>query len=198
MPSLKEESFPSILCVKWQILLESTCLEVIFHSQFPWAWDSKITHNTGKGKSTSKHLFHHVFSDPRSIWKFLGNCGVTPWVLTCIMDFDGKICILLSVGPNAGQPSNCLKIHPTAVFSHLRALGLLHPLAILKQVDGLQSLLRVHFQWNVISTRWPQWEPSNFRHTPTVYFLMGSHGVAYKCVYKARKMQGDTLPDYGT
>ena len=44
------------------------------------------------------------------------------------------------VGPKAGWPHNCLKMHPIAVFSVLTALNLLHPLAFLNQVGGSQLL----------------------------------------------------------
>ena len=57
---------------------------------------------------------------------------------TWIQDLDGKI--FLSVGIKLGRPSNCLKIHPTAVFSLLTVLALLNPLAFLKQVGDSQVL----------------------------------------------------------
>ena len=36
--------------------------------------------------------------------------------------------------------------------------------------------------------------PSTLRHTPTTCFLMGSSSMTQECVYKAQKVQGDTLP----
>ena len=42
-----------------------------------------------------------------------------------MFDLDGKFRIFLSVGLKAGWPSNCLKVHPIAVFSLPTALTLL-------------------------------------------------------------------------
>ena len=51
-----------------------------------------------------------------------------------------KICILLSGGPKVVQPSNCLIIHPIAIFSFLTVLALVHPLGYLKEAVGSQLL----------------------------------------------------------
>ena len=57
-----------------------------------------------------------------NFWENVGIHRVSTWIL----NLDGKICIFLSVGLKAVQPSNCLEIHPMAVFSHLTVLALLH------------------------------------------------------------------------
>ena len=48
--------------------------------------------------------------------------------------------IPLLVGPKGGRLSNCLKIHPIAVFSLLTTLALVHPLGFLKEASILQLL----------------------------------------------------------
>ena len=91
-----------------------------------------------------------------------------------------KIPIFLSVGPEGGCLSSCLKIHPTELFSLLTVLTLFQPLGYFKEVDGLQFLTTgpFHLHWNVTLTRCHSMGPSTFRHTLAACFLMGSHGVA--------------------
>ena len=83
------------------MLLESACLEVIFHVQFPLSLRAfgGSPHSQGKANRhpnvcSITFSLEERSSEPRSVWKF-GNCVDTPYVLTCISGFDGKICILL-------------------------------------------------------------------------------------------------------
>ena len=66
-------------------------------------------------------------------------------------------------GPSSWWPSNCMKIHPIAVFLLLTALALVHPLGFLKEACDTQLLAMVHLQWNVTSTRWPQYDTQCFQ-----------------------------------
>ena len=82
-------------------------------------------------------------------------CLTHSWILWGhrIPGVGGKICIFFSGAPNAVQPSNCLKIHPIAVFFLVTELALVHPLGFLKQVGGSQLLALGPFAVNVTSTR---------------------------------------------
>ena len=137
----------SIFCV----LRVTDCLEtLVWRSFFKASSPEAVTVGrsytlTGKVKASSKGLFHHVFSigeisEPRSIWSYLASYGYTPCVWTWLLDLWGKICIFLSGGPNTVWPSNCLKIHPIAVFLLLNMLDLLHSLGFLKQAGSSQLL----------------------------------------------------------
>ena len=57
----------------------------------------------------------------------------------------------LSVGPKMVQNSNCLKIHPIAVFLLVTAISLVRPLGFLQQTWDFNSLPLAHFQWQVNS-----------------------------------------------
>ena len=118
----------------------------------------KVLTLKGKGKPKSKHMFHHISLEEKSsktrfVWKILGCRGYTNWVSTWVLDLGDKVSVFFLVGPIAGRPSNCLKIHPIAVFSLLTALRLVHPLGFLKEAGGLQLITACHFRWNVTSTR---------------------------------------------
>lgn len=62
--SMKENSFPSILCTERNTLLLKGLLGV--HFSLPISPEPetiwKVPTLTGKGKPTSKHLLHHIFS----------------------------------------------------------------------------------------------------------------------------------------
>ena len=77
---------------------------------------------------------------------------------TWISEFYTKICIFLLMAHKVVWPGNCLKIHTIAVFSLLTGLGLLHPLAFLKQVGGWQLLaagpFAVECHLNKVTTVW--------------------------------------------
>ena len=114
-------------------------------------------------------------------------CLENSWILwghTMSVNLDTslgfKSPIFLSVGPEGGHLSSCLKIHPIDVFSLLTALTLFQPLGYFKEVDGSQLLTAgpFHLHWNVASTRCYSMGPSTFRHTLVACFFMSSHGVA--------------------
>lgn len=94
---------------------------------------------------------------------------------TWILDLDGKFRIFLSVGLKVVQPSNCLKVHPVAVFSLLIALTLLQPLRFLKQAGGSQLLAAGPF---AVEYHFDSVAPCTLRNIPIACFLIGSHGVA--------------------
>ena len=61
------------------------------------------------------------------------------------------------VGPKVVWPSNCLKIHPVAIFLLLTALASLHPLGFLKPSVSSHSSPRAQLQWmhfNKVTTKW--------------------------------------------
>ena len=80
------------------------------------------------------------FNESRIVWSILGSYRDTPCVSSWIPVLGGKIHIFLSGSPNVVWPSNCLKIHPIAVFFLLTGLALLPPLGFLRQGGGLQLL----------------------------------------------------------
>ena len=71
---------------------------------------------------------------------FLDPAGKSSWEPTWIPVVGAKIRIFLPWSPNAVQPSNCLKIHPVAVFFPLTERALLPILGFQKQGGGLQLL----------------------------------------------------------
>ena len=94
---------------------------------------------------------------------------------TWISDLDGKFHIFLSVGLKVVQPSNCLKVHPVAVFSLLITLTLLQPLRFLKQEGGSQLLAAGPF---AVEYHFDSVAPCTLRNISVACFLIGSHGVA--------------------
>ena len=76
-------------------------------------------------------------------------------------EFYTKICIFLLVVHKVVFPGNCLKIHTIAVFSLLTGLGLLHPLAFLKQAGSSQLLAMGPFAVEChLDYVTPVWDPA--------------------------------------
>ena len=71
---------------------------------------------------------------------FLDPTGTHPRVSSWIRVLGGRIHIFLSGRPNVVWPSNCLKIHPIAVFFLLTELAVLPPLGFLRRGGGPQLL----------------------------------------------------------
>ena len=63
-PSSKEHSFPSILCAESHTLLENSWKSFSVAMSHDSLTIAKAKRLTGKGKSTSKYLLHHV-----SLWE---------------------------------------------------------------------------------------------------------------------------------
>ena len=92
--------------------------------------------------------------------------------VTWISEFYAKICIFLLVVHKVVWPGNCLKIHTITVFSLLTGLGLLHPLAFLKQAGSLQLLatgpFAVECHLDYMTTVWhPAFSDSHMKLTST-------------------------------
>ena len=110
LPSLKEHSFFCVLNAECHILLERLAWRTFFSIIYPDGVSvGKAPTVIGKAKPPSKCLVHHIFSvaEIQGAQVFLPNT----WFL-----WEYILRVNYSIDPKMVQPSNCLKLHPTAVF----------------------------------------------------------------------------------
>ena len=74
------------------------------------------------------------------------------------------------------QPSNCLIIHPIAVFLLRTVLALLHPLGFLKQTSGPQLFFTGPIAVGFTSTRWTRYGTQNSK---TNFHSLLAHGQSW-------------------
>ena len=160
MSSLRQRviAFPAFCVLRITSCLKTLACRSSYRSNFPWWCTCREGPHTHRERQTNIQA-----SIPScflcSEMQRTKVCLTHSWILWGhrILGLGGKIRIFLSRGPNAVQPSNCLKIHPVAVFFLLTELALLHPLGFLKQVGSSKLLAWGPLYWNVTLTRWPQY-----------------------------------------
>ena len=123
------------------------------------------------------------FNESRIVWSILGSYRDTPCVSSWIPVLGGKIHIFLSGSPNVVWPSNCLKIHPIAVFFLLTGLALLPLWDFWGKGAAPNSPLGAHLRCRVPSTRWPQYGtgPSQ-THTQSLLLHGQDHSELWMCL----------------
>ena len=174
----------------------------LFTHNFPCTWDRREGPHTNRERQTKMKTSvpsHFLCRrDPVSLGlsgKFLDTAG-TQTECELGMELGGKIPIFLLVGLIAGRPSNCLKIHPIALFSLLTVLGLVHPLGFLKEEGGLLLVTMGHVEcrWNATLIRWPQYGTHHFQTHSCSRLPHGQSWCGLGMCSKGSEEHADNLP----